>query len=266
MTGDARCAWITGASSGIGEATARLAAEAGYRLALFARRGEELERVRRSLPRASEHLVIAGDVASEADVERAAATIAERFGRLDLLVNNAGSGYRASVAELDLEVARRLFETNVLGVLLCCKHALPLLRRGRDAVVVNVSSVVGRRAVPGQAAYSATKAAVCSLGEALRIEWAAHDVAVCTLNPGLTSTGFFAAQVNPHNLAQPDMASSAGPIEVARAVLALDRAPCPEVYLRPKWRWLAALSAVAPRRAERIFVKRIGDAWRVPRR
>jgi short-subunit dehydrogenase len=132
--------------------------------------------------------------------------------------------------------------------------------------VVNVSSVVGRHAVPGQAAYSASKAAVCSLGEALRIEWAADDVAVCTLNPGLTSTGFFEAQVNPHRLAQPDMASSAGPIEVARAVLELARAPRPELYLRPKWRWLAALSALAPRRAERLFVKRIGEAWSVPRR
>ena len=263
---DARCALITGASSGIGEAVAVLAAQSGYRVALLARRGEELERVRRSLPRPEEHLSLVCDVSDEASVARAVREVGERFGRLELLVNNAGSGYRAPVEELDVAVARRVFDTNVIGVLLCAKHALPLLKRGRASVVVNVSSVVGRHAVPGQAVYSASKAAACSIGEALRIEWAAYDIAVCTLNPGLTSTGFFAAQVNPHGLADPSLASSHGPKEVARAVLELDRNPKAEVFLRPKWRWLAALSLLAPRRAEKIFVRRIGENWRVPRR
>lgn len=266
MTAAGRCALITGASSGIGEALALLAAASGYRVALLARRGEELERVRRSLARPDEHLALVCDVSDEAALVRACGEIETRFGRLDLLVNNAGSGYRAPVGELDAAVARRVFETNVLGVLLCAKHALPLLKRGRDSVMVNISSVVGRHAVPGQAVYSASKAAVCSIGEALRVEWAAHDIAVCTLNPGLTSTGFFAAQVNPHALADPALAGSHGPREVAAAVLKLDRNPRPEVYLRPKWRWLAALSSLAPRRAERIFVGRIGENWRAPRR
>ncbi|HUR29707.1 MAG TPA: SDR family oxidoreductase [Planctomycetota bacterium] len=266
MTHAARRALITGASSGIGEAVARMAAEQGYRVALLARRVDELERVRRSLPRSDEHLALACDVTDEASVARVFHEVGERFGGLDLLVNNAGSGYRALVAELDVAVARRVLETNVLGVLLCAKHGLPLLKRGRSSVMVDVASVVGRHAVPGQAVYSASKAAVCSLGEALRVEWAAHDVAVCTLDPGLTSTGFFAAQVNPHGLADPNFANAQGPRDVAHAVLALDRAPKPEVFLRPKWRWLAALSILAPRQAEKLFVRRIGESWRAPRR
>ncbi len=263
---DARCALITGASSGIGEALALLAAESGYRVALLARRGDELERVRRTLVRADQHLSIVCDVSDEASVARAFREAGERFGRLDLLVNNAGSGYRAPVEDLDVAIARRVFDTNVIGVLLCAKYALPLLKLGRASVVVNISSVVGRHAVPGQAAYSASKAAVCSIGEALRVEWAAHDIAVCTLNPGLTSTGFFAAQANPRGLADPSLASSHGPREVACAVLELDRNPRAEVFMRPKWRWLAALSILAPRRAEKIFVRRIGENWRAPRR
>ncbi len=263
---EARCALITGASSGIGEALASLASEAGYRLALLARRGEALERVRRSLARADQHVGIVCDVSDEASVAHAFREVSERFGRLDLLVNNAGSGYRAPVEELDAAVVRSVFDTNVIGVLLCAKYGLPLLKLGRSSVMVNISSVVGRHAVPGQAAYSASKAAVCSIGEALRVEWALHDVAVCTLNPGLTSTGFFAAQVNPHGLENPNLSSSHGAREVARAVLELDRNPRPEVFMRPKWRWLAALSILAPRRAEKIFVRRIGENWRVPRR
>ena len=266
MTNDARCAVITGASSGIGEAVARLASNGGYRVALLARRADELERVRRSLARSDEHIAIACDVSDETSVARAFAEVGQRFGRLDLLVNNAGSGYRARVEELDVAEARRVLDTNVIGVLLCAKHALPLLKRGRESVMVNISSVVGRHAVPGQAAYSASKAAVCSIGEALRIEWAEHDIAVCTLDPGLTSTGFFSAQVNPRGLADPSFEHSQAAIDVARAVLELDRAPEPEVYLRPKWRWLAALSILAPRRAEKIFVRRIGESWKIPRR
>lgn len=266
MTTPTRCALVTGASSGIGEAVAKLAAEEGMRVALLARRGAELERVRCELSDPTRHLVLPCDVADESAVSRAFSEVEREFGRLDLLVNGAGTGYRALIAELDLEIARRVFEVNVLGLLACSKHALPLLVRGSSSVVVNVASVVGRRAVPGQAVYSASKAAVCSIGEALRIEWAAHGVAVCTLNPGLTSTGFFAAQANPRGLADPDLAHADLARDVAARVLALARDPRPELFLRPKWRWIAALGPLAPRTAERLFARRIGERWRAPER
>jgi NAD(P)-dependent dehydrogenase (short-subunit alcohol dehydrogenase family) len=147
-----------------------------------------------------------------------------------------------------------------------CRRALPLLRRGDDPVVVNVASVVGRRGIPGQSAYSASKAALVSFGEALRVEWAGEEIAVCTLSPALTATGFFEAQPNPAALAAPDLAGASGPEEVARAILALDRHPRPELSLRWKWRFLAILSVLAPRLSDRLLVRRLGERWRAPRR
>jgi NAD(P)-dependent dehydrogenase (short-subunit alcohol dehydrogenase family) len=250
-------ALVTGASSGIGEAVARLLASEGYRVALLARRESELQRVARELPRAREHLALPCDVGDDVELARAFARIAEEFGALELLVNNAGSGYRTLVEELEPELVRRLLDTNVTGVLLCCKHALPLLRSGTRPVVVNLSSVVGRRAIPGQAAYCASKAAVCSIGEALRLEWAEHRIAVCTLDPATTVTGFFAAQANPRHLAGPDPRAAARPEDVARAVLELARHPRPERFLRRTWKGLAVLSLLAPRTADRWLSRRL---------
>ena len=125
-------------------------------------------------------------------------------------------------------------------------------------MVVNVSSVIGRRGLPTQAAYAATKAAVCSIGESLRLEWAPEGIAVCTLNPGVTATGFFAAQPNPGGLPDPDLAGSDSAEAVARAILALDRRPRPEVFLRWKWRWLGLLGLLWPGLADRVVARRVG--------
>lgn len=259
---------MTGASSGIGEAVAELLAREGYAVALVARRREELERVAAGLPPAGdrEHLVLPADLADPASIERALAEVERAWGGLDLLVNNAGRGYRARVEELEPAQLRAVFDTNVTGLLLVCRAALPALRRGARPVVVNVSSVVGRRGIPGQAAYSASKAAVCSIGEALRVEWARDGISVCTLNPALTATGFFEAQANPAGLPHPDLSGASAAGDVAREVLELDRRPRPERSLRWKWRVLGMLSVLAPRLADRMLVRRLGGDWRVPSR
>jgi 2-keto-3-deoxy-L-fuconate dehydrogenase len=212
------------------------------------------------------HLILPCDLADESAVRLAFERTAESFGGLDLLVNNAGVGYRARVEELEVDLVRRVFDTNVVGLLLACREALPLLRKGEQAVVVNVASVVGRRGIPGQAAYAASKAAVCSIGEALRLEWAPENIAVCTLNPALTATGFFEAQPNPSGLPKPDLSAASGTIDVAHEVLALDRNPRPERSLRWKWRVLGMLSVFAPRHADRLLVRRLGGGWQAPSR
>lgn len=263
-----RRALVTGASSGIGEAVARVLASEGYRVALLARRRDRLDRLAAELSpvEAGPHVVLPCDLTDFNAIEGAAARLEDEFGGLDLLVNNAGIGYRAKVEELDPEELRRVFDTNVFALLLTCKAALPLLRRGDRPVVINVSSVVGRRGIPGQAGYSASKAAVCSIGEALRVEWAEEDIAVVTLNPALTATGFFQAQANPEQLPDPDMGTAAPAEDVAREVLSLDREPRPERSLRWKWRLLGILSILAPRSADRMLVKRLGGGWTRPRR
>ncbi len=255
-----RRALVTGASSGIGAAVARALAARGDRVALLARRTEKLEALAEEIAREAQHrpICVPCDVRRPDDIARAFEIVGTQLGALDLLVNNAGVGYRARVEELDPKIVRDLFDTNVVGLLHCCQAALPLLRRGTRPVVVNIASVVGRRGIPGQSVYSASKAAVISISEALRIEWRHEHIEVCTLNPGLTATGFFEAQANPAGLADPDMSRSAGPADVAAHVLELDRAPRPELWLRRKWRWLSLLSLVAPRTSDRVLRDRLG--------
>jgi NAD(P)-dependent dehydrogenase (short-subunit alcohol dehydrogenase family) len=250
----ARRALVTGASSGIGAATARLLAAEGYRVALLARRQNRLDALCAELP-GKGHLVLSCDLTHSSEIDLAVTALGEAFGGLELLVNSAGVGYRARVEEMEPDPLDKLLAVNVRGLLLMCRAALPLLRRGSRPVVVNLSSVVGRRGVPGQAAYCASKAAVTSIGESLRLEWSSEGIAVCTLSPGLTATEFFDVQPNPSGLPDPDMSQAAQPAEVARCVLQLDRAPEPEVSLRAKWRVLGALSAVWPRLADRLVAR-----------
>ncbi|MCP3915400.1 MAG: SDR family NAD(P)-dependent oxidoreductase [bacterium] len=263
-----RRALVTGASSGIGEAVARQLAEKGYRVALLARRAERLERVAASLASGEHagHLQLPCDLTDVDAIDASFARLLDAFGGLDLLVNNAGVGYRARIEELDPDTLRTVFDTNVFALLLGCRAALPLLRKGDAPVVVNVASVVGRRGIPGQAAYAASKAAVCSIGEALRVEWAPEGIAVCTLNPALTTTGFFAAQANPSSLPHPDLSTASAAVDVARHVLELDRDPEPERSLRWKWRLLGVASVLAPRLADRMLVRRLGGGWTAPPR
>lgn len=258
MSEAARRALVTGASSGIGAAVARLLAAKGYRVALLARRRERLEALASELRDPPAHRAIACDVTDPAALARAVEEAGAAFGGLDLVVSNAGIGYRARVADLEPEPLARLVATNLTAPLLLCRAALPHLRRGRSPVLVLVSSVLGRRGYPTQAAYAATKAGICSLGESLRLEWQREGVAVCTLDPGLTRTEILDAQANPAGLPDPDLARAASPEHVARTVLELDRRPRAEVYGEPRWRWLAALSVLAPSWGDRVLRWRAG--------
>ncbi|MAF65014.1 MAG: short-chain dehydrogenase [Planctomycetes bacterium] len=268
MTAAGRRALVTGASSGIGATTARLLAAEGYSVALLARRARKLAEVRDSLAEVSgpEHLALVADVRRRDEVGAGLAEIEAAFGGLDLLVNCAGLGYRARVCEVEPEPLREVFETNVEGLLLLCRDSLGLLRRGERPVVVNISSIVGRRGIPGQVVYSASKAAVTSIGEGLRVEWASEGIAVCTLAPTLTATEFFDALHNPCGLPAPNLSGADDPLTVARGVLGLDRRPAPERSLARKWHLLGVLASFAPRLADRILVRRLGSPWRVPSR
>lgn len=265
MSATSRRVLITGASSGIGAATAERFARAGYRVALLARNAQRLATVRDGLE-GTGHVLLTCDLCDPVQIEAAFAELQAEFDGLDVLVNNAGMGYRARVDELQDDLLERLFRTNVFSILHTARLGLPLLKRGERPVLINVSSVVGRRGIPGQVAYSASKAAVCSIGEGLRIEWAAEGIAVCTLNPALTATGFFEAQPNPSDLPHPGLSAAAGPEQIAEEILQLDQRPQPERSLRWKWRLLAALSIHSPRLSDRLLVRNLGDGWTVPKR
>ena len=261
-----RRALVTGASSGIGEATARALSRAGYRMALLARREAELERVRAALDAPESHVCVACDLRDPAAVATALRSVRERFGALDLVVQNAAHGYLARVEEYDPALLRSLVDTNVTAVLDVARESLPLLRAGQRPTMVLVSSIIARRGIPGQVAYAASKAALNSIGEGLRIEWASDRIAVCLLDVGLTRTAFFATQPNPGRLPGPDVSAADSPERVAEEILALDRHPEPERWLSWKWRGLSLLGLLSPRLSDRYLVRRMGGGWSTPSR
>jgi len=184
-----KVAVVTGASSGIGEATARELAARGAEVVLLARGVEKLRYLEREiLASGGSARAIPTDVADDTSVEAAFERIVGEHGRVDVLVNNAGLGLSGRVAELRPDDLRYLFEVNVLGPLRCVQAALPRMPRGGR--IVNVSSVVGLRAIPKVGGYSATKFALNALSDALRVEITARGITVTSVYPGTTRTAF----------------------------------------------------------------------------
>lgn len=181
---------ITGASAGIGLALASAWAARGAQLVLNARDPAKLEAVRAglSLPRRSVELV-AGDVTDAAVQEALVERARTAFGRLDVLVNNAGRGYYARVEDVAPSELEKLFALNVMAPLALTQRALPALLAARGTVVM-ISSVAGVAAAPGMGAYAASKFALEALSTSLRAELAARGVRVLVVRPGPVATGF----------------------------------------------------------------------------
>jgi NADP-dependent 3-hydroxy acid dehydrogenase YdfG len=188
-------ALVTGASSGIGAATARLLAEHGASVALVARRQDRLEALAAEIEKASgTALVVAADITDRAQAEAAVQDVVERFGRLDTLVNNAGAMLLGSVVGADAEEWDRMIAINVQGLLYTTRAALPhLLQAAEDgprqvADIVNISSIAGRVAWNGYGVYNLTKFGVNGFTEALRQEVTQRHVRVGVLEPGGVET------------------------------------------------------------------------------
>ena len=184
---------ITGASSGIGEATALAFARRGARLSLCARRLDRLQAVAESCRNAGAPEVTFRrvDVGRRDQARSFVAAAVRDFGRVDVLINNAGFGWRGRLQEMPAGEATAMVETNLEGVLWMTQAALPHLLARRSGVIVNVASVVGFRANPYSALYSATKHAVVGLSHALRGELSGTGVKVAVVYPATTATEFF---------------------------------------------------------------------------
>jgi short-subunit dehydrogenase len=183
-----RTAVITGASSGIGEATARRLGADGWRLVLVARREDRLVTVARDLPDAT---VVVADLTDDDAPARDRAAVEERGGDLHLLVNNAGVGGRSTFAEGGWAHVNRLMTINFDAQVRLSEALLPLLRRSAPSALVNVGSVAGRTARPRVGAYCASKYALTGWTEALRLEEAEHGVHVGLVLPGFIVTEGF---------------------------------------------------------------------------
>jgi NADP-dependent 3-hydroxy acid dehydrogenase YdfG len=180
---------VTGASSGIGEATARRASEAGYRVVLGARRLERLEELAEELGGSERALAVRCDVTEWAEQEALVSSALEAFGRIDVVMANAGFGAARGFEADTPEHWKSMVLTNVYGVALTIRAALPSLKESRGHLVL-VSSVAGRRALPGSL-YAATKWAVTAMGEGARLELNGTGVRVTLIEPGMVDTEFF---------------------------------------------------------------------------
>jgi NADP-dependent 3-hydroxy acid dehydrogenase YdfG len=217
---------ITGASTGIGAATARRAVEFGYRVVLAARSQDKLTALAGELGGEDKALATRCDVTDWDDQQALVATALDRFGRLDAYFANAGFGAKRGFLEETVEHWKSMIDTNVLGAALSIRASLPHFREQNRGHVVLTSSIAGRRALPGSL-YSATKHAVTAMGEALRQEVADTDVKVTLIEPGAVDTPFF--ENRPSNALEAD--------DVARAVMfALTQPPrvdVNEILVRP---------------------------------
>jgi len=223
---------VTGASSGIGAATARLAAAQGATVVLAARRADRLEALAAELPRA---LAAPTDMRDPAAISRLVQTALDRFGRIDVLINNAGQGLHVPVEEIDINDLRAVTELNFYAPLLAMQAVVPAMRRQGRGAIVNVGSATSRMVLPGVGGYSATKAALGMLSEVARAELAADGIVVSIVYPSVTATEFHQslragarAGGSGGGRIEPQSAES-----VAEAIVGLVRSGEPEAMLAP---------------------------------
>jgi len=183
-----KVALVTGASSGIGAAAARLLVAEGVRVVLVARRGERIDALAAELGPAA--LALPADVADAGQVAAVFDQVRERVGGLDLLFNNAGLGVNAPFEHSDPADWKRMIDANLYGVLQCTRAAIPLLRGRPGAMICSVSSVGGRYGVANWSVYSATKFAVVGFHDALRKELGEEGIRVAVIEPGAVRTEF----------------------------------------------------------------------------
>lgn len=246
---------ITGASSGIGLATARMAAARGARVLLTSRNEHDLRRVTQEIcARGGKAAFAVADVADPKAVDHVADTALREFGGFDTWVNNAGVSIYGKLIEVPLEDKRRLFETNFWGVVHGCRTAVMHLQR-RGGAIVNIGSVVSDRAIPLQGAYSASKHAVLGYTDALRMELE-HDgipISVSVVKPSAIDTPFLDHARNymaegpslPPPVYEPDL--------VARAILRCAERRIREVTVGGGGRMIAMMGRLAPRTTDRYM-------------
>ena len=250
---------ITGASAGIGRATALRLAREGCAIAGCARRADRLEALAREITAAGgQALTLAADVTSEPAMTSFVERTVERFGRLDVMMCNAGFGIYGAIDDISADQMRKLMDVNYFGTFYAARAALAVFRRQRRGHLVIVSSIVGKRGVPYMGAYSATKFAQVGMAECLRSEVAGSDIHVSVVCPISTPTEFVEVMIRETG---GDVSRSLGPgqsvEEVAEAIARAIQRPAPEVYPYIKSRVLVLLNALAPGFTDR-FVQKFG--------
>jgi len=241
-----KVAIITGASSGIGEATARRLAREGMRVTLAARRQDELERVAQEIQaNGGQALVAPTDVRDRAAIQRMVEATLDRWGRVDALVNNAGLGYSSRVVNLDPDQLREQVAVNLVAVIECAQAVLPVMMRQSSGHMINVASIAGLVGLPGSSVYSATKSAVIFFSESLRREVSRQGIHVTAFCPGFVATNFSPRlkQIAASGKRLPGIMQAE---YVADRIAWLIRHPRRRLIIPPGWGMLAAIAQTFP--------------------
>jgi short-subunit dehydrogenase len=248
-----RVVLITGASSGIGAATARLFAHNGAKLVLAARSADKLHNLAASLP--TQALVVPCDVSQREAVNKLIETTIEHYQRIDILINNAGVGLAGPIAALDPSDLERAFAVDLFGPLYAIQAALPHMQGQGAGQIINVSSVVALRALPYLGGYAAAKAALERLTEALRTELYGGPIAVSLVRPGTTQTSFSSQRLGSGNEQRKVANKGVSPDVVAQTILRTARRQPLVSYVTWRDRLQVLLAGLAPGLTDRLLAR-----------
>ncbi len=249
---------ITGASSGIGRALAEQAGQAGARLALTARSADKLDQLAAALRGTARDVVtIPADVTTEDDRKRLLQIVVDRWGGLDVLVNNAGIASWGHFADSTEEILRQIMEVNFFAPAELIRLAVPVLTRGHQPAIVNVSSMCGRRGMPAWPEYSASKFALCGLTEALRGEMARFDIDVLLVLPGLTRSNLAHNLLRCAGRLKINFEDGMPPEDVAARILAVLRKNRTETVVGREARWMLRVNKFFPRLVDWLIARRV---------
>jgi short-subunit dehydrogenase len=258
MSLSGRVAAITGASSGIGLATATHLAREGVAVVLGARRTALLESTAAAIMgEGGRAAVTTMDVTRESEVQAFVGTATRQFGRLDIMICNAGFGYYGTLEDTPADVMQRMMDVNYMGTFHGARAALPLFRAQNSGHLIFISSIVGRRGIALMGGYSATKAAQAGLAESLRTEFAGTPIHVSCVYPISTRTEFHDAMTRDYGHVVRGLGPRQSADDVARAIVRCVERPRPEVYPHAMSRALTLMNHVAPALTDR-FVRRFG--------
>ncbi len=253
---------ITGASSGIGRALAEQAARAGARVLLTSRSDDKLHELTQSFPDPAQVVTVAADVTSEHDRQVLLETAVERLGGLDMLVNNAGVGSFGHFVDGSEAILRQVMEVNFFAPAELSRLFIPVLARGVQPAIVNVSSMCGRRGLPAWPEYSASKFALCGLSEALRAELVRFSIDVMLVVPGLTRTGLGGNLLRNEGRMKIDFTAGMAPEAVAAAILDSLRKNRSETVLGGEARWMLRFNRFLPRFVDRLIARKVAKLYR----
>lgn len=250
---------LTGASSGIGRCLGEQLAESGARVALTARSGDVLDTLAEDYNRrfGGEVLSLVGDVAKHEDRARLLDQVENRFGGLDILINNAGVTSWAHFTDSSEAVLRRIMEVNFFGPVELMRSAIPMLKKSKQPAIVNVASMCGRRAMPAWPEYSASKYALCGMNEAIRGEMVRFGIDVLLMIPGLTRTSLHDNMLKNEGRAKIDFSNGLPPETTATKIVAAMRRNARETVIGGDARWMLFVNRFFPRMVDRLLARKV---------